>query len=339
MRYVAGKQREFMAGLAKGLVLSGLGPIAEAAVIFPFYGNRFADHIERFESGGGQVPVLEVALRSAVGEDGERKEVRRLAKLQADLLNDMVARLNFDPAAELEYLGQDGGFPQAETLGPDDLLRVPFLVGALQFLSRKTSVPAEIIRRHLANAAYYLGRDDMRTLILDVVREGVTAKSRPGDALIVIGHSLGSIVAYDFLASTDDDTLRQRNIRLLVTAGSPLGLPVVKKHLLPKSRRKKPMVQRVPVRPGGRINAYDVTDVAALIPIRWGRSSLRWKWVKSSTSGRTTPLARTPSSTIRPTPMLPARLAALSLVARNREVKAASRCRPMLHQYSSGGGQ
>jgi hypothetical protein len=264
--YIGSKRREFVAGLAKGLVLSGLDPIADSAVIFPFYGNEFSERIRRFTAAGGQAPVLETAFPGAVGANGRGKEVQKLAKLQADLLKDMAATLDYDPNMELEHLGQDAGFPRAEALGPDDLLRIPFLTGALQFLSRKTGAPAEIIRTHLTDVAYYLGRDDMRTMVLDIVRKEVIAKSSPGDDLIVIGHSLGSVVAYDFLASTDDDTVRKRNISLLVTAGSPLGFAVVKKHLISKTRRKNPKVpELIPARSGGWINAYDVTDVVALI--------------------------------------------------------------------------
>ena len=76
--------------------------------------------------------------------------------------------------------------------------------GALQFLSRKTSVSGLIIRRHLADVAYYVGRNEMRETVLDVVRTAVQENSSPGDDVIVLGHSLGSVVAYDLLAANDD---------------------------------------------------------------------------------------------------------------------------------------
>ena len=69
----------------------------------------------------------------------------------------------------------------------------------LQFLSRKTGLPAEIIRAELADVAYYLGRREIRDLVLNIVREEVKSKTSPGDSLVVIGHSLGSVVAYDSL--------------------------------------------------------------------------------------------------------------------------------------------
>ena len=57
--YVTQKKLQFLAGLAKGLVLAQRPPIDASAVIFPFYGNDFAKKIAEFEAGGGIVPELE----------------------------------------------------------------------------------------------------------------------------------------------------------------------------------------------------------------------------------------------------------------------------------------
>lgn len=264
--YILAKKRQFLAGLAKGLVLGGLAPIPDSYIIFPFYGNRFSDYIKQFEASGGATPKLEIAHPGALAEQRAKKDVQQLSQLQAQLLNDMATRLNYDANSELGYVGLDADLPGPEALSPNDLLRIPYLTGALQFLSRKTGVPNDVIRRHLTDVAYYIGREDMRKLVLDIVRKEVQKNSNPGDDLIVVGHSLGSVVAYDFLASTDDDTVRTRNIDLFVTAGCPLGLEVVKKHLVGNTRRKKPKVPAVvPARRGGWINAYDVLDVVALI--------------------------------------------------------------------------
>ncbi|KAA0075749.1 hypothetical protein CIW52_32490 [Mycolicibacterium sp. P9-64] len=70
-------------------------------------------------------------------------------------------------------------------------------------------MPGLIIRRHLADVAYYVGRSEMRDAVLDVVRTAVQENSSPGDDLVVDGHSLGSVVAYDLIAA-NDETIQQR---------------------------------------------------------------------------------------------------------------------------------
>ena len=57
------------------------------------------------------------------------------------------------------------------------------------------------------------------------VKRGVLARVRElikGDTVVVIGHSLGSVVAYEYLCQD-----RPASVKLLVTLGSPLGIPNV----------------------------------------------------------------------------------------------------------------
>jgi hypothetical protein len=109
----------------------------------------------------------------------------------------MAERPQYDARNELSHSGQESVFP--EGVSTNDFLKIPYMTGALQFLSRKTSVSGLIIGRHLADVAYYVGRNEMREAVLDVVRTAVQENSAPGDDLVVLGHSLGSIVAYDVL--------------------------------------------------------------------------------------------------------------------------------------------
>jgi hypothetical protein len=82
------------------------------------------------------------------------------------------------------------------------------------------------------------------------------------ERVVVIAHSLGSIVGYDLFDGLADEV----EIPLFVTSGSPLGFPVVQRNLLPASagdgRRGGP------VRNGGPVpwlNAFDVRDFVALV--------------------------------------------------------------------------
>ena len=262
--YVLEKKLPFLAGLAKGLVFARRPPIDESDVIFPFYGNAFNEIIRQFEATGGRVPELESVATADLGNESVAgDDAVDLSRLQAELLRDMAERLQYDAQNELSHSGEESVFE--EGVSANDFLKIPYMTGALQFLSRKTSVSGLIIRRHLADVAYYVGRDEMREAVLDVVRSAVQENSSPGDDVVVLGHSLGSVVAYDLLAA-NDETIQQRNVTLFVTAGCPLGLDVVKKRVVGRQDGQPARVPAaVPARPGGWINAYDVLDVVALI--------------------------------------------------------------------------
>ena len=132
----------------------------------------------------------------------------------------------------------------------------------MQFISRKTGAPTVVIERFLDDVAYYLQMPRMRETVLKVVMDDLNRSLPDGGDLVVVGHSLGSVVAYDLLTALPS-TFR---VRQFVTAGSPLGLPVVKRHLLGADGRTRPTVPgAVPHRSHGWLNAYDVLDFVALL--------------------------------------------------------------------------
>jgi hypothetical protein len=80
-----------------------------------------------------------------------------------------------------------------------------------------------MVRLFLDDVESYFGNDRLRSLALDRVEEAIQAT---GDDVILLGHSLGSVVVYDLL--------RERAglpVRALITLGSPLGLPTVRRRL------------------------------------------------------------------------------------------------------------
>jgi PGAP1-like protein len=252
--YVAAKRQSWVAGLTKGLVLARQAPIPEAQMYYPFYGNTFAGLIEDHERGGGRPPNLEVAdpvvktgqqlVLEAAGELGFSAE-RELAYLDPELAPEAAER---DPAREL---------------GWRDALRIPIVRSALQFIARKTGVPELIIEEFMRDVAYYLEVQRMRDAVLKIVQDEVERVQAQHDDVVVIGHSLGSIVAYDFLQGEQP----HRPVRLLVTAGSPLGYPIVQNNLPGTDRGAKPPIPPIEPRGDGPswINAYDPTDPVALV--------------------------------------------------------------------------
>jgi hypothetical protein len=65
----------------------------------------------------------------------------------------------------------------------------------------------------------YLREPEIRTAAQDAVDAAVTAETR-----VIVAHSLGSVVAYESLHRFHNEP-RWRNVKTLVTLGSPLGIP------------------------------------------------------------------------------------------------------------------
>jgi hypothetical protein len=76
----------------------------------------------------------------------------------------------------------------------------------------------------LKQVTAFLSNQDLKERVLARTAREVTA-----DTNVIIGHSLGSIVAYEFLAARD----APQQVELLITVGSPLGMPKVFDRLTP----------------------------------------------------------------------------------------------------------
>lgn len=257
--YVLAKKRKWIAGLSRGLITAGHATIDESQVVFPFYGNVFADAIKDFEANGGRHPELEMLANDPKVEDA------KLVQTKVAALLDAADAIGYDPVKELGYSDPELGITRRDVeqeIGFGDALKLPVVRGALQFLSRKTGTPGLIIERFLDDVAYYLEMKDMRERVLGVVEKDLQDKLPTGGDVVVVGHSLGSIVAYDLLTRLP----ASHKVQMFVTAGSPLGLPIVQKNLLGKQSGHQPTVPaNVPARPAGWLNAYDVLDIVALI--------------------------------------------------------------------------
>jgi hypothetical protein len=262
--FVAKKRQAWLAGLAKGLTLAGLPAVDRSAVSFPYYGNAFADAIAAREKAGLRRPDLEVAVaeeRPASADTLILDSAQLLGfspereALPGDLTGDAEVTAEVDRAWE----AYAGGELEAD-FGP--LLRSRLVRSALQYLSRKTGATELVIERFLTDVAYYLDVPEIRRLVLDIVVADVRKAAAEHERVVVVAHSLGSIVGYDLF----DALAGEVDVPLFVTAGSPLGFPVVQRNLLPdqagNGRRGGPVRNRAPV---PWLNAFDVRDFVALV--------------------------------------------------------------------------
>jgi len=112
------------------------------------------------------------------------------------------------------------------------MLRTTHLVGdAWPFLGRRLA-PAQTRRlMHEANR-YLKNRDGLGATVRNVLREILEAAWRDGETVLLIGHSLGSVIAYDTLWDLTHVQHSRGQVSTFVTLGSPLGTRFVRRSLL-----------------------------------------------------------------------------------------------------------
>ncbi|MBP6669282.1 MAG: hypothetical protein KA180_07530 [Gemmatimonadales bacterium] len=206
--------------LAGGVSNAG-GRLDPAEVSMAFYGALF-----RPEGGKGADGIPEYAP----GDLEDTLERALLADLYAAHAPDMT-----DGAA-------------TKGLGARTLAGMLQVVAALPFFG---GVAQKVVIWHLKQVARYVREPAIRR----AARQAVLDTIRP-DTRILVGHSLGSIVAWETLCAHPG-----LPVRTLLTLGSPLGVPA----LLP---RLDPPVRQPPgAWPGGVtrwVNIADARDVVAL---------------------------------------------------------------------------
>ena len=222
--------RTWQAGLAAGLVKAGMAPLADAPTVFPYYGNL----LYQITAKVARDPVELEVLPAGPDEPGPFHPYlpEDAGQLERELLADMATAAG--PVAG-----------EQEAFGLDRVLSWGAARDTLTWIARHTRVDQAIVADYLRDVAVYLTR--ARSQVLDLVRKAIP----PGVPVVLVSHSLGTVVARDLL---DDVRLRDR-VMLWVTAGSPLGLDAVQKNLLTRGARH----------PGVPwVSAYDVHDIVAL---------------------------------------------------------------------------
>lgn len=202
------------AALAAGAAAAGAPRVEGVPSVFPYYGDVLAAQAET-QTG----PIL---LESLADDDTIR--------LQRELVDELARRKGAKLAREESV---------------DGLLSLRMVQKSLDYLARHTRVDQAIIARHLRDVATYL--TTARKVVLATVRAAIP----PNGDLVVVSHSLGTVVARDLL---DNDHIRARTTHW-ITAGSPLGLDAIKKNLHTPGAANPDV---------DWLTAYDVNDIVAL---------------------------------------------------------------------------
>jgi hypothetical protein len=224
---------EWLSALDKGLSKAGLAMPSGVDVDFPFYGDKLDDFVRQFELPAD--PAI-VPKGSPVFDE--------YAEFRAEVANEMRDR------AEITNV-QIRAERRPTTAAEKGIENWEWVQAIIRLLDRKlTGVSQTTIEVFLRDVFLYTRRDAVRRAI-DAI---VTGMLKP-DTAVVVGHSLGTVVAYNVLSAA------ARRVPLYVTLGSPLGIRAIRKELGPIEN---------PVGNKGWYNAYDSHDVVALYPLDKG---------------------------------------------------------------------
>jgi hypothetical protein len=135
-----------------------------------------------------------------------------------------IDRLLAQPAPSAEDLRELNSWPRR-------LKRCAHIIGdAWPFLGRRLAEPNT--RRLMHEASRYLkNRDGMGLAVRAVLRATLEAAWRADEEVLLIGHSLGSVIAYDTLWELSRERGAADQVSFFVTLGSPLATHFIQRSL------------------------------------------------------------------------------------------------------------
>jgi hypothetical protein len=216
----------WLRALEEGLAKEGLPGLTNVEVVLPYYGDTLADIVSK----------LHDAPPSDLRTKGDAGLVDRVNEAQNEILR--------------------------ELLGPEDLVAPDGQIRSKGLQNTKLALAAarladaspfrqNLLKRFTEDVAIYLTVDRVGKVVDDIVNDAIGTQP-----CVVVGHSLGSVVAYRVLR----DMGARANALKFVTIGSPLGLTAIRKRLIP------PALQH-PAGVKSWFNAYDTRDIVSLYPL------------------------------------------------------------------------
>jgi pimeloyl-ACP methyl ester carboxylesterase len=200
-------------------------------VDLPFYGDTLDDFARRFE-----LPLTTDIQTKGAPVDAE------FLRFQADMAEALRHRAGVtDAQIDAEY----GANPK--TRGPENWEWVQAILRALDKYGGGLSQTT--LETFMRDVFLYTARAGVRDEI-----DRIVAAKLPEKPTVVVGHSLGSVVAYNVLRSDR----RSLEVPLFVTLGCPLGIRAIRNEFRPL---------RYPEPVEAWYNAFDERDVVALYPL------------------------------------------------------------------------
>lgn len=210
-------------------------------VVMPYYGDLLAR--------------LTPAVSQQIDNVGNARDAT------ARIEGDEPSRQHVPSATMQQLLGEirsANGDSRAPQVDVGEQTHRGFKNNVLGALSNVVPIAAQnqIVSRVLRQVAVYLDDVSLKRAILEIassaIREGANASEAGNEPLIVVAHSLGSVIALEALAD-----FRGKRVDLLMTIGSPLCIETVASRMNPNARRWPETVRKW-------VNIADPNDVVAL---------------------------------------------------------------------------
>lgn len=246
----------WLAGLQRGFDRLGLtNPITAEDVIFPFFGDALHE-LTSEDSLDEAEAVIGDDLEPGVS-DAEEATVRLGREVVGEVLDASgVSAETIEAELEAEVEAETLDETDAEEARARGALSWEWVQAGLAILDRLVpGASAASVAYAAGDVAQYLENERIHTEIDAVVAKAFEGCG-PDDRIVVVAHSLGSVIAYKLLAH--GGLLPDRAIATFVTLGSPLGVTAIREAVSPV------------VHPGAVenwLNAYDDRDVVALHPL------------------------------------------------------------------------
>jgi hypothetical protein len=222
---------DWINALHKGAQAFGGSLPTDLDVRFPYYGDKIAKFAQDFE----------IPLTSEIHTKGGPLQDEFLV-FQAQVAESLRERAGIsDAEVDLEY------GPNPKPRGPLNWEWVQAILRALD--KHGGGVSQAALESFTRDVFLYTTRAGVRDEIDQIVSSELTE-----EPTVVVGHSLGSVVAYNVLRSDR----RHLRVPLFVTVGSPLGIRAIRDQL-------RPLRSPSPVE--AWYNAFDTSDVVALYPL------------------------------------------------------------------------
>lgn len=227
---------EWVESLRKGMAKSDLElPIAEASVRFPYYGDTLVQLI----AGRTGDDLARIIVRGTDADEAAQA-------LLEEVVREVKEEKGFSDADALAAAGD------SEVLGRG-FQNSKIVLGVLRLLDERAphAAAGKVLALATNDVYHYLYNKRVQAPIDEGVREAMS----PGVESVVVGHSLGSVVAYKMLKEQGMD--RGWKVPAFITVGSPLGLGAIAREVGVAH----------PTSVAAWFNALDPQDVVALRPL------------------------------------------------------------------------
>jgi hypothetical protein len=224
-------EKEWMKAFKVGLQAANLSLWSEVKIDVPFYGDKLVELIAKYDLP----PADQVEARGGAIDDGYARFLQEVA----------IEARDKNVVSDADIKRELG--PGLQEKGPENWEWFQAVIRAIDRTA--PGISGASIGVILRDVYVYVNDGTTRRAINKIVAEKLT-----DETTVVVGHSLGSVVAYEVLRGAQHNSVPR-----YVTVGSPLGIRAI------RNRLATPLTMPKGVKDW--YNAFDERDVVALYPL------------------------------------------------------------------------